>query len=253
LLCAIFGVKGSDFKDPDFMVSHMGSYLVFLAAYQALAAAIGSVGGAAMIRAVAEVYAGHHPDWSQCLKRAIAKAPSVVTAAVLAYLGTVIGFLLFLAPGVYLAFTWILFTPVIIIENFGAAQSLSRSKALVSGSWCYVFCTVMVVTVSVSGFQMLYSNVLLGGTNGGYTLFSITGSIVSLIPVLLFGPIFGAMQFVVYVNLRVQKEGLNLDVLVRELDGIGGDESGAYAHVGTADKDPSVPLTCATDHETDFV
>jgi hypothetical protein len=58
---------------------------------------------------------------------------------------------------------------------------------------------------------------------------------VSLVPVLLFGPIYECAQFVIYINLRVQKEGMTFESLANEfLGGPSGDE-GSYSQVAIID------------------
>jgi hypothetical protein len=65
--------------------------------------------------------------------------------------------------------------------------------------------------------QMLWSLIFVGGNDLGHTLFLATASILAAIPTLFVVPLLTIMQNVMYFNLRVEKEGLNADVLLREM------------------------------------
>ena len=166
------------------------------------------------------------------MKLGVKKAPTLILAAFLVMLGIVLGYICLIAPGVYLSVAWFVYAPAIALENLGACRSLSRSRELVSGEWCYVFCTVLIVVFIVMMIQMIWSQVLLGGSDFGLTVFSVTGSIVAQVPTLLAMPIFAIMQTVMYFNLRIEKEGLNADLLLRGMgESSTGDDAGEYSQV----------------------
>jgi hypothetical protein len=53
-----------------------------------------------------------------------------------------------------------------------------------------------------------------------YNVYTFYGSIMNLIPGLIVYPIMAVMiMTIMYINLRVEKEGLNAEVFARELDG----------------------------------
>ena len=139
--------------------------------------AVGSIINAAVVRAAAEVYAHRKPDWIECLKRGMQKAPTLLFASVIALLGTAIGAFLFISPGVYVMTLWILYDPAIVVENSGPVMSLGRSRTLVSGNWCYVFCTYLVVAAVLTVAQSVGSSVLLGDSDRRLTLFSTKSAI----------------------------------------------------------------------------
>ena len=237
LLLTIMGVKGTDFDDPEFLASHLADYVVLSVVNYSVTIVSASIGGGALCRALAELYAGQRPNWIACLRVSVKKAPSVLLATLLAFIGTALGFLFLIIPGVYFSIAVVLFVPAIVVENVGAVRSLSRSAELVSGSWCYVWCTFLAATVPVMAVQFLWSGLLLGSSGVGSTMFSVKGSIVSMVPVLLFGPIYAGVQFAMYINMRVQKESLNLEILVNDVMGEPSSGEVSYSDVARLDEE----------------
>jgi hypothetical protein len=80
---------------------------------------------------------------------------------------------------------------------------------------------------------MVWSLIFVGGSDFGHTLFSAKGSVIAVIPSIFSTPFLAIMETVMYFNLRVEKEGLNADVLLRDM----GDraESDPYHHVPLMD------------------
>jgi hypothetical protein len=64
------------------------------------------------------------------------RLPALIAAGVLAAIGIVIGFILFIVPGLFLLTRWCLIVPAIVLEQKGAGDSFGRSNDLVKGaSW----------------------------------------------------------------------------------------------------------------------
>ena len=116
-----------------------------------------------------------------------------------------------------------------MVEGLGALASLKRSWELSSGSWCYVFCTFLICYFFMIVVQLIWSYIFLGGINDvGKTMFSVAGSIAAIIPAVIFVPIFSIMMTLMYLNMRIEKEGLNADVLTRNMGDSGAIDS-AYS------------------------
>jgi hypothetical protein len=143
--------------------------------------------------------------------------------------------ILLLFPGMYLSVAWFVITPAIVIEGHGAFGCFKRSMNLVSGSWCYVFCTFVIIYVFMIASQFIWSATFAGGNDASHTLFSVWGSAVSLVHAIIYAPVFAIMKTVMYINLRVEKEALNADVLARDLGEGGSDIS--YRQVGLMDEE----------------
>jgi hypothetical protein len=74
---------------------------------------------------------------------------NVAIAAILASIGIEIGLFLLIVPGLYLATIWAVIIPVIVIEGSGAMDSFGRSYQLVRGRAWHVFCTLVLVFITL--------------------------------------------------------------------------------------------------------
>ena len=131
-------------------------------------------------------------------------------------------------PGIWLAVAWSVSFPALLSENLGPVAALGRSFKLVQGRWWPAFGALLVMYLLV----MVISGIL--GALFGATLIAAAGNEGSRgsssrsstrSPPLITLPLMAAVLTVVYFDLRVRKEGFDLQLLAR---GVGQDES-AYA------------------------
>lgn len=106
---------------------------------------------------------------------------------------------------------------VVVAEGMGGLPSFKRSPDLVSGSWwsyawCYVYCTCVVCVALTLVVQMAVVTIF--GTSDSGALFSIKYSTVNEVPSIALKPVIYIMMTVMYLDLRIEKEGLNFDILV---------------------------------------
>ena len=71
--------------------------------------------------------------------------PAVVAAYVMATLGVVLGLLLLVVPGLFLATWWALIAPAVVSERLSWRQSLRRSRELVRGFGWTVFGVIALI------------------------------------------------------------------------------------------------------------
>lgn len=219
ILLTVLHVNGKDFVDPHYVMDHLTEYYVLFGANQIICVVLGAVAQGMMIKAVADIYLDQEPDFNDCFKLGLKKSGTIMLTSLLVLICVCVGFVLLIAPGLYLSVLWFVVGPAIVIESNGVIQSMKRSWELVSGSWCYVFCTFLIVHFITLVFQLIWLHFVVGGIDASHTLFSVTGSTVSLIPGIVFMPVMGIVITVMYFNLRVEKEGLNAHVLSREIGG----------------------------------
>jgi hypothetical protein len=78
------------------------------------------------------------------------RLPALIAAGVLAAIGIGIGFILLIAPGLFLLTRWCLIVPAIVLEEKSAGDSFGRSNGLVKGaSWPVL--AVIVITGLIAG------------------------------------------------------------------------------------------------------
>lgn len=217
ILIATLHVNGRDFADPNYFEDRWKEFYLMFGAFQVISIILGAVAQGMIIKSVADIYLSQEPDFIDNLKLGLKKSGVIILTALLVLICVCFGFILLFAPGLYLAVMWFVVGPAIVIENNGVIESMKRSWELVSGSWCYVFCMFLIVNFVTGVFQMIWSAFVAGGNDASHAIFSVTGSILALIPGLVFMPVMGIMIAVMYFNLRVEKEGLNAHVLSRDL------------------------------------
>ncbi len=179
--------------------------------------------GAAAV-AVAFHYLGKQARLSECYGRAVNVAMSLVGCAIVVLIALavsvvlgviVVGIVLFF----YLLVAWYFYVPTVVFEGRrGPLQPLARSRALVKGSWWRVFGigVVYFVILAILGLVASIPGSIAQAANAeaGSVLFAVGGAIVA--------PVGYIGATVVYIDLRVRKEGYTLEAMAREV----GEEEG---------------------------
>lgn len=215
-------------SDPEYLLANIRTFYGMVFVNLLVKILVGSVSSGTMIRAVVDLYMKKEPDFTTCLTVGLKRAPTMLFASFLAVLGTAIGYLFLFVPGVYLSIQWFLITPIIVVEGMRALPSFKRSSNLVSGSWCYVFCTYTICFVLTVVVQMVVMSMCGISGDGGASMFSMSGSAVTAIPTIFMIPIFSIMMTVMYLNLRIEKEGLNFETLAENMGESGAADVSAY-------------------------
>jgi len=238
-----YDVDADQMNDPYYATEKMNAVYVLTGIKLVIAISIQFVGNIAMIRAVADLYLKRQPNLQACLKVGVQRLCTALAASILAFIGLSIGFVLFIAPGIYFSVKWFVVTPVIVIEGMGAFASFRRSMDLVSGSWCYVFCTVAIFYFFLYVVTLVWALII--GNHAGNTIFSVIGSFVSMLPSIVFQPVLSIMMTTMYINLRIEKEGMNFDILARNLGDSCGDN--AYSALMGDEEDADIAIVVSDD------
>ena len=75
----------------------------------------------------------------------VCKLPSLLIATLITGILTALGFIALIVPGIIIYIMFYLVIPVIMIENVGALDSLSRSRRLVNNRWLKTFVLALIV------------------------------------------------------------------------------------------------------------
>jgi MFS family permease len=126
-------------------------------------------------------------------------------------------------PVLYFGGLWMLYGQVVILEGLGPTEALRRSKQLVSGYWWRVIGTVFLLGILVSILQAIPQIIFtvigtaVGAAAGGGSTAGVVSQVFGSVGQSIGAIIFGAIQFIaltiLYFDLRVRKEALDLDVL----------------------------------------
>lgn len=143
------------------------------------------------------------------LRIGLARTIPVIGVGIVVGLATGLGMLLFVVPGVILGCMLYVAVPACVIEKLGVTASMSRSGALTKGyRWQIFGLFLLVVVIAAVGAFVL---AIVGGTGiVGQTL-TFLWQVVST----AFGAVLSA---VIYHDLRMAKEGIDLDTLANVFD-----------------------------------
>jgi hypothetical protein len=179
---------------------------------------LGIVSTGATIVCAGRVLTGQSADVALCYSRALNFVARLFFASLLIFLalaGSAI--LALLVVGVplffYLVVVWFFALEAIIFEGMSAVDALRRSRDLVRGNWWRLF-GIGIVYVLL-GFALLIPGgiaVVIFGAASPALASVVLGLVGALIT-----PIFSIGSVLVYIDLRVRKEGYNLDTLASDL------------------------------------
>jgi uncharacterized membrane protein len=193
--------------------------------YYIVFAALNSIATAATVFIVSESYLGRPIDARTALRRAAPYLGKILLCSVLMAFVVFVGFLLFILPGLMLITGLILAVPALVIESrLGASAALSRSWELTRGSRWRLFGLLLVLVI------LLYLPIAaIGGlvavfVPGAGSIFTRPDASVAVVAVAVTGlvqifiyPLFYCVLTVAYYDLRVRKEGFDLEVLAATL------------------------------------
>ncbi len=177
---------------------------------------------AACFKAVADAYLGERPQWRSSLGFALGRARSLLWLWVLYFVAVFIGTILLIVPGVYVFIACVVSTPVLLLEGHRGFKALRRSQALVRGRWWPTFGTFLVAIVLlfvVSAFVGLIIGVVfglsfaLGGRGGSFVLLFVISAVGGTVAEVVTRPFLAAVVTLMYFDLRVRKEGLDLQLM----------------------------------------
>ncbi len=178
---------------------------------------------AACTRAALEAYLGD-PDTPMGWRRAGSRFGAVLAVTLIAGIGSVLGWAACYLPGLALMALWSCALPALLAENLGPIAALRRSQALVRRRF-------WATAATVAGAYLLFEAVLLGviamlvvvlvlllEPSGPVAAIAILG-VVWFAAALLTTPFTAAVSTVLYTDLRVRREGLDIQYLVLAMDG----------------------------------
>lgn len=200
---------------------------------------------AACFRAIARAYLAEKADWRESLRFAFKRFPQilwvgiiyvativlgfVVLAVPMALAGTVAGFvvggIILFVGFVWLYIGWSLAVPALLVEDVRGLKALRRSHSLVAGRWWQTFAVIMLgfllASVLSSVIQAIFVGVILVGVDSSSLLAWVIIGLAGLASLMISTPFQAAILLVVYFDLRVRKEGFDLELLAERFGSTG--------------------------------
>jgi hypothetical protein len=217
--------------DPTLDGGALAAWLAGMFVAQVLSGLAFLVSSAAVLRAVSVAYLGGTPDWRESLRAATARLGPLIWLGFLMFAGLTLAFLALIGPGIWLGVAWAVAFPVLIAEGKRGAKALGRSFHLVQGRWWPTFGALFLAFL-----LQAFIGVVLGVPLGLVTITTDSNSlpailftmVVSVVSSVITTPFMAAVLVLIYFDLRVRKEGFDLQLLSQGV-GIPGTASPADA------------------------
>lgn len=193
----------------------------------------------ALAISLVDAYIGQPIDWRESLREATGRLGALLWVAILVAVGVTIGFILLIVPGIYLAVVWTVAVPALMFEHLSGFKALGRSYELVRGRWWATFAALFVAVIML-GIILFVVGLIFGGIESAVSIGSIGGWLVlrwfsTVVGDLIAFPFMASVIAVMYIDLRVRKEALDLELLAGALGrGGGGATASAPTIVGGA-------------------
>lgn len=181
--------------------------LVILAQY--LCAALAE---AAVIVGVSQAYLEGSVDIQHALVSTAGRLPTILLAGLLRGLAVLVGMVAFVFPGFYAALRTFAIIPVVVLEEKSAGESFRRSWDLAKGEVWKVFVTLLLAWLIFFVLYLLLAMIagMLASSNER------ASSLVVAMLLALVYPITGVVTTLLYYDIRVRREGFDLELLARE-------------------------------------
>jgi len=207
-----------------------------------------AIATAVIYRVVGDAYLGNAPSWRHALREGVGKAPSVLWVTVLTFfayvamfvpvglvvglvaafsnlgaLTVLIGVMLGIPTAACAVWFWVIYQlaiPSLLLEGFKGTRAFGRSRRLVQHFWWRCFGCLLLITLIVGIVSDIFSGVLV------VVLYSLAHTdlarivaefLAGVIDTVVFTPIVACALVVLSIDLRVRKEGYDLQLLAEHL------------------------------------
>lgn len=180
---------------------------------------------AAMAKTAADVYLGEPIGIARTYRFAVPLIGSLLWVVLLAGLAVLGGFILLIVPGVFLLLRFYFALIVVVVEGERGAEAMRRSWRLVKGStWRVLGITLLLALIAGVAQAILAAPFGIAGFVTETFALAIVGDVVASV---LVTPLVSLVTVLLYFDLRVRKEGFDLELLARALGPVGEPGGGA--------------------------
>lgn len=187
----------------------------------------------ASLKSIGDAYLGRRAKWAESLSFAASRLGSIVWISAIAFFGALVpglvatalgflhsGFLVILLAVVpvvvWLFVSWAIAIPALLVEDIRGTRALGRSFKLVSKRWWKVAITLLlsyILTGIVGNIFGLVFGVVVPAASGSDFAGILATLVGDSIGRILTTPFVAATLIVLYFDLRVRKEGFDIEML----------------------------------------
>ena len=177
---------------------------------------------AVCFKAVADAYLGVEPEWRRSLRFAVRRLGGLFGVAIVGGVLVALATLALIVPGIWLFVMYSVAVPALLLERIGPIQALRRSFRLVRGRWWPTAGALVVGYLLISILGALVTAVIMvvpAVVAEDNTLAGAVGAVVGgTVGSVLTTPYSAAVVTLLYFDLRVRKEGLDLQLIAEGAD-----------------------------------
>jgi hypothetical protein len=172
---------------------------------------------AAVARAASNIYLGDSVAVGSTYRFALTKIHSILWISLLTLLAGLLGFILLVIPGI-IAFVRLTFgSTVLVVEGLKGSKALGRSWRLAKGHFWRLFGVLLLANImaGVVASILAIPGSLAGSAVGsqGWPLTALGDSLASVLTT----PFTTLITVLLYFDLRIRKEGFDIEVMAQEL------------------------------------
>ena len=110
----------------------------------------GTIASGTATKMTSEILQNREPDLGAGVRLAVSKLLSIWAVSLITGIIVILGLIALIVPGIILAIMFSLAIPVLLIENTGVLQSMSRSRELVGGRWLKSLGVYIVIVIIIA-------------------------------------------------------------------------------------------------------
>ena len=205
-----------------YMRASGGIHWILSMVYVLLAVVLGLIATGATVFVVSESYLGRGITAREALARATPFVVPLILASLAMGIVIFIGLLLILIPGIIAICGLAVTVPALVVESLSPTAAMGRSWALTRthrlrmlGLFVVVFILLVIPYLAVMGLFSLVA--ALASATGASSAILVVGIVIAAIAQLLISPLYQAALVIAYYDLRVRKEGFDLELLASTL------------------------------------
>ncbi|HEX9235021.1 MAG TPA: hypothetical protein VF972_01940 [Actinomycetota bacterium] len=171
----------------------------------------------AVARAAVQVYRGERPDVAATYRFALGKVRTILWVTILTALSVLLGFVLLIIPGFIALVRLTFITVVVVVESERGRGALRRSWRLAKGHFWKIFGTLIlagILTAVVAGILQIPLTLAAIPLGTNAWILRTVGVVAAGVVV---RPFSALIVVLLYFDMRVRKEGLDLALMAHEL------------------------------------
>jgi len=165
---------------------------------------------AVTMRLASDVYLDRPTDLASAIRAVVPKIPTLIVTSLLAFVAVIVGFMLFILPALYPLARFFAVRQSVVLEGAGVARAFSRSSALSAGVKWHILSTLF-----LAGLIVLAISIGASMVSSMIPVRVVQFAIATGISVLVY-PFLGIAQTLLYYDVRIRKEGFDIEYLASE-------------------------------------